>query len=482
MFFLKINDMLGRFSSFLASLFSFREPHLNFYGRYIWYKHVLHRKIFAKHNWRPNLFYIKCYLKNRESTNLLVQIDNKRQVKLTKIFKLNEGVNELSIPIRGELDGSENYRVFLTPLEEKNTIITFTWLDLLEIDDIKIPTHSKKIKLVAWDLDNTLWNGTLVENDAVEINEDAIKVIKELDRRGIINVILSKNNFEQAISKLKELGIEQYFVSFAINWGQKSENLKLVAERLNLGIDSFAFIDDNVRERLDMNEALPEVRVYDVCEISQLLAYQEFDVPITEESANRRKSYQNENNRQEYKAKFNDDYDAFLKNLDMSLLVVPVNDSNSNRCFELLSRSNQLNLSTNRYTEQEYNSLVQDDNNLCLAFRCRDKFGDYGLISFISLRFIDSEIEILDFVISCRVARKKVEDAIILSLKPILLRRGIKSISAKLIRTNKNYPIEDVFNNLPFEIKEKNDKYVLYFMSDINVLNQQDIISVDYEL
>jgi FkbH-like protein len=478
-----VNDFLGCFSGFLASMFSFKEPHLNFYGRYTYYKYVLHRKVFAKHNWKPNVFYVKCYLENKDEINFLIQIDKENEIKYTKIFKLEKGVNEISIPINGELDGDVNYRVFVTPLEETNTIITFTWIDFLEVYKTgKAVKHAKKVKLVAWDLDNTLWYGTLVENENVQINKEAIDTIKELDRRGIINVVLSKNNYEQALSKLKEFNIDKYFVSFAINWGQKSENLKSVGERLNLGLDSFAFIDDNVREREDMSVALPEVRIYDEKEISTLLIYDEFNVPITEESSKRRLSYQNEENRQEYKANFSKNYDEFLRNLKMELSVLPINKDNRDRCYELLSRTNQLNLSTNRYTNEEYNALLENKENLCVAFKCKDKFGGYGIISFLSMHIKGDCAEILDFVISCRIAKKKVEETIVYSLKPLLLGKGIKSMEACLIKTSKNKPIEDVFNCLPFVIKENNDKFIVYYMKDINTIKEQDIIQILYEL
>ena len=205
-----------------------------------------------------------------------------------------------------------------------------------------------------------------------------------------------------------------------------------------------------------MNAALPEVHIYSEKQINNLLDLPEFEVPITEESSRRRQSYLNEANREKYHAQFNDNYDSFLKGLQMVLRIEYLTDITYERGYELLSRSNQLNLSTNRYTNDEYKKLTSDKNNLCFVFRCQDKFGDYGIISFMSIRINDNQAQIIDFVISCRIAKKKVENAIMYAIKSLLQKKGITRLNAHLIITNKNKPIIDVFNELPFKKKEYN--------------------------
>lgn len=107
----------------------------------------------------------------------------------------------------------------------------------------------QKIKCVVWDLDNTLWDGILTEGDDVQLRDGIIDIIKTLDERGILQSVASKNNFEDAYKKLEELGVAEYFLYPQINWNPKSEAVKKIAENINLGIDSFAFIDDSEFER-----------------------------------------------------------------------------------------------------------------------------------------------------------------------------------------------------------------------------------------
>lgn len=422
-------------------------------------------------------FLVNCYLRDKKTVPLMVQID-KDEILYSQIHTLTEGENVIKIPVKGIL--KIGARVFVSPLDETDTTIYFRWLDFV-IEDTQLGSDeqpSPKVKVVAWDLDNTLWKGTLVNNTNVRLNEAALVVIKELDRRGILNTICSKNDGEPAIAKLKELGIEEYFLYPAINWGQKSENLKAIAQRLNLGINSFAFIDDNIREREEIAQALPMVRIFSDTEILDLLSHDEFDVSVTETSKKRRQLYLQESKRDTLKANFNDNYDDFLRSLEMVLTVESINKANKGRCYELLSRSNQLNLSTNRYTEEEYDALISSADKLCYAFRVSDKFGEYGIVGFLSLKINGREAQIIDLVISCRIAKKKIENAIIRSLRDKLISLGVESIFANLVITKKNGPLMDVFEELPFNVKVEDDDHVIYELDDISDISEESIITI----
>lgn len=430
-----------------------------------------------------DFFYVDCFLSNKDNVQLLVQMDNAERIIYTHIFRLTKGENVLKIaPPKGLSVGS---RIFITPIEETNTIIYFRWLDFVKVKehsnaltDMKEDLFADKVKVVAWDLDNTLWKGTLINNDKIEINQDALKVIQEFDKRGILNTICSKNDYSVATAKLRELGIIDYFLYPAINWGQKSENLKAIAQQLNLGINAFAFIDDNVREREEVKQALPMVRVFSDTEITSLLNKDCFDVPITETSSKRRLLYMEDAERNELKAYYNNNYDDFLRSLGMVLTVEYVDYNNKERCYELLSRSNQLNLSTNRYTREEYDCLLSNHHNVCLAFRVSDKFGDYGIVAFMSLSIQQSTAKIIDFVISCRIAKKKVENAIIFSLRDLLGNKGVKSIVADLIKTKKNSPLIDVFKELPFVTLSENSESIQYQLNNLSTIGDEGIIQI----
>ena len=283
----------------------------------------------------------------------------------------------------------------------------------------------------------------------------------------------------EALAQIEEFSLRDYFLYPAINWGQKSENLKEIAEQLNLGVNSFAFVDDNVREREEVIHALPMVRVFADTEIGDLLCKEEFDVPITETSKKRRLLYLEDAKRNTLKATYSDNYDDFLRSLEMVLTVERISDKNRERCYELLSRSNQLNLSTNRYTEEEYDALLNNPSNICLAFRVADKFGDYGIVSFMSLHIEGMMARIMDLVISCRIAKKKVENAIVRSLKPLLVEKGVVSIEAQLIVTKKNSPLVSVFKDLPFDIIDESPELIHYQLKNVEDIDDDNIIAIE---
>ena len=168
----------------------------------------------------------------------------------------------------------------------------------------------------------------------------------------------------------------------------------------------------------------------------------------------RRQSYVIEEKRKLSKTKFNSDYESYLRDLELRLEVKHVGDKKlKERCYELLSRSNQLNLSTNRYDWESYEYLLST--NTCFAFRCYDKFSDYGTIGFISINMNGENVEILDLVISCRVAQKKVEDAMICAVIQYSENMGCTTLRASLKHTKKNKPIANVLDSLPFTIIQK---------------------------
>ncbi len=480
----RINACLSKFAFLTAHALRFLFPNYGPYSRFNRYKNLGLAK-FGTTDERFDLLYIDCQLIDKEQVQLLIQIDQHKRVLFSQMFTLKKGNNQLSIDLSSLDMNAALTRIFITPMnEETDTTIVFTWLDLFKLKKSPMADVEKsadKVKVVVWDLDNTLWNGTLVNDSNVTLNEEALLVIKALDQRGILNSIVSKNDYQPAFEKLKELNIDEYFLCPAINWGQKSLNIKEIAKRLNLGINSFAFIDDNIREREEVKTALPMVRVYNEKNLLQLLTRDEFDVPISESSQKRRLSYIQEVSRKQFAEGFSDNYDAYLKNLEMTVEVYPVTPQNQKRCYELVSRSNQLNLSTNRYTEEEFQQLLTRKDIKAYAFGCRDKFGNYGIISFLSIQIVGAQGVIVDFVVSCRVAKKKVENAIITSLKKILPSYGITSLTAHLIRTKKNGPLSEVFRELPFNVLSDDEQQTVYELPDLQRITDNQLISISYQ-
>jgi FkbH-like protein len=351
--------------------------------------------------------------------------------------------------------------------------LIFTWLDFVVFRDAGRRSASspaappaaaraatgaaapaEKVKCVAWDLDNTLWRGTLVESapEELELDPGAAELVRRLDERGILQTIVSKNNHDDAWAVLNKHGLADYFLFPAINWGQKSLNLKQVAEQLNINIDTFAMIDDSDFERAEIAAALPQVRVYPETAIGTLLRRPEFDVTVTELSRQRRLTYLNNIQRDRARETFAGDYEEFLRSCGMRLrLFVPERRGDVERCLELIQRSNQLNLSSRRYAAAEFGALLAREGVLCVALHCADRFGDYGIVGFSSVDEARDEPLVLDFVLSCRVAQKRVEHSYFQWLADRQALRGRRRLRAVFTRTAKNAALFRVFEETPFE-------------------------------
>jgi FkbH-like protein len=278
-----------------------------------------------------------------------------------------------------------------------------------------------------------------------------VETIKDLDRRGIIHTVVSKNDHDAAWAVIERCGLKDYFIHPAINWAPKSVNVKQVAKRINIGTDSIALIDDSAFERAEVSETLPEVRVYSEKDIRRLPELPEFDIPVTAMSLQRRHSYLTEMERDRIREGYGDNYESFLKSCGMELRIfIPTSGPDKKRCWELLQRSNQLNLSSRRYTESEFEELLLKPGVLCLAMDCTDRFGGYGIVGFSS---IDESLDVprlVDFAMSCRVAQKRVEHALFQWLAERVKRMNRRALTATLKKTHKNSPLVEVFKALPF--------------------------------
>lgn len=310
---------------------------------------------------------------------------------------------------------------------------------------------AKFVKCVAWDLDNTVWKGILVE-DGVEkliLNETAVKTIKELDKRGIVHTIVSKNDYDPAWAALEKFGIAEYFIFPHINWLPKSGNLQAVAKEININLNTFAFIDDSSFERGEVGEKCPQVRIFKDTDILSLLDRPEFNPPVSAESAGRRLSYQKEMQRVAAAAVFDGDYEAFLESCKIELSffdLMGAKDADYERCYELIQRSNQLTLTGNRYSQDEFKALVVADGIKAWGIRCKDRFGDYGIIGCVVVSDeTGGKWRVKEFVMSCRVAKKGCEAKAIGWVKKEI---GAKKLIADIVDTGRNGALREAFKDI----------------------------------
>lgn len=260
-----------------------------------------------------------------------------------------------------------------------------------------------KIKVVFWDLDDTLWKGTLSEDNSVEIIDNRIDIIRELNKRGIISSIISKNNFDRAKEKLCEFGVWDCFVFPKIAFTAKGEMIKQALSDMNLREDNACFIDDNefnLREAEFYNPKISIIRA-DLCD--DILELSEFEGKNDKELSRLRQYKQLEKKVDaKHLASSNE---TFLKNSNIRIELIPYSEKYLHRIAELCERTNQLNFTKNRMNREQLSELFKDKNHETKIIHVMDNFGDYGLVGFYSL----NNKRLIHFVFSCRIMNMGIE-------------------------------------------------------------------------
>lgn len=237
------------------------------------------------------------------------------------------------------------------------------------------------VKLLVWDLDDTLWEGTLLEGDDVRLRPGVTEVLAELDRRGILHSIASRNDPEAARAALERLGVADYFLYPQIHWGAKSESIRAIAEAVNLGIDALAFVDDQEFECAEVCHVHPGVLAFRASEIPTLLDRPELTPRfITDESRLRRQMYRAEMERKEIELRHDGPQEEFLASLGMRFTIAPAARVDLQRAEELTVRTNQLNATGRTYSYDELDRFRRSPDHLLLVASLEDRFGTYGKI------------------------------------------------------------------------------------------------------
>jgi len=328
-------------------------------------------------------------------------------------------------------------------------------------------------KVVAVDLDNTLWDGVIGEDgpDGIRPRTAFLKELKALKDRGVLLVILSKNNEDEGLEGLEGLTKED-FVTWRIDWNEKADNLKAVATELNLGTDAFVFVDDNPAERLKMKTLLPEVAV--AAFPPNLAAYfPEGDV--TDEDKRKTEEYKAEAKRQalreklllgephrEYAVSPRSDFSPqrLAEALGLWVEVHEMKEGEVVRVVQLSQRANQFNVCTNRLSEEEVRRRAAEG--LVVTCQAGDDFGDQGLVVFAVCEMKDGVARITDWTMSCRVAGRGIEECFEEALEGILKERNVRELTAVWKDSEKNVPVRDLFDRLGFARTETSESVRRY--------------------
>jgi len=335
-----------------------------------------------------------------------------------------------------------------------------------------------RVKCLIWDLDNTLWQGTLAETDRVVPDPRALVVLKALDERGILQSIASKNDGELGMTKLKEHGLDTFFLYPEINWGPKSESVTRIVEALNIGMDSIAFVDDQPFEREEVAFSHPSVLCLDAADMDTLLDMPELNPRfITSDSAIRREMYRNDAHRNQLEEHYEGPKESFLASLEMIFEIAPAQEEDLRRAEELTVRTNQLNTTGITYSYEQLQALCDDKDHRLLIAGLDDKYGTYGRIGLVLLELHANEWRIKLLLMSCRVMARGVGTIMINYLKREAKAQGV-ALRADFVHTDRNRMMYITYKFAGFKEMEKKDKRVLLEANMDAIADDPDYVRV----
>lgn len=312
---------------------------------------------------------------------------------------------------------------------------------------------SKKIKLVVWDLDDTIWDGVLVESNKVSLKPGIEKVIRTLDERGILQSIASKNDYEFAMSKLQAFGIAEYFLYPEIHWNAKSHSLEQIQKNINIGMDSIAFIDDQDFELEEVKSVHSNVTCIHAYEYQNILDYPSLNPRfITVDSKRRRQMYVDDYKRKKAEDEYNGPSESFLASLNMRFSIYSAEEEDLKRAEELTIRTNQLNATGKTLSYEELNQLRQSDMYELIVCELEDKYGSYGKIGLALINKNENDWKLEMMLMSCRVVSRGV-GTVLLNYIMKEAKRNHKSLLADFRDTGRNRMMNVSFRLAGFKEK-----------------------------
>jgi len=356
--------------------------------------------------------------------------------------------------------------------------LDFTAKVAKNIVDIILSIAGKIKKCLILDLDNTMWGGIIGDDGMENIQIGDLGIgkafselqawIKQLKQRGIILAVCSKNTesiakepFEKhpdMVLKLDDISI------FVANWESKVDNIRYIQSVLNIGFDSMVFLDDNPFERELIKKEIPSVVVPDLPEdpsryLNFLRGINLFETAsFSEEDAERTRQYQEEAKRTVFKESHKSEEDYYIS-LDMTSEVKLFDKFSTPRVAQLTQRSNQFNVRTVRYNEQDITNIISAPGYMTFSFDLKDRFGDHGLIAALILKQQQNALFIDTWVMSCRVLKRGMEQFIINEIVKVAQSKNIKTIIGEYLPTPKNVIVKDLYSSLNFH--NNNNLWVL---------------------
>jgi len=344
-----------------------------------------------------------------------------------------------------------------------------------------MPLSGRVAKAVVVDLDNTLWGGVIGEDGMTGIKvgseypgaayQALQRALLDLSRRGILLAVCSKNNMDDAMEALDQhpgmLIRAKDFAALRINWTDKAQNLREIAEELNIGIDSLAFVDDNRFEREQVRAALPEVTVIELPHDPLGYAAAVRNCPLFErlslsaEDRQRTTMYAEQRQRAGAEQNFQSKED-FFRFLEQEVDIAPVSDATLSRVAQLTQKTNQFNMTTRRYTEQQIAEMSSNPEWEILSIKVKDRFGDHGLVGVAISHRQGEQCEVDTLLMSCRVIGRTIETAFLAVVAERAAARGCKQLVGRFLPTKKNAPARDFYAQHGFSRHDSNGDGTLW--------------------
>lgn len=369
-----------------------------------------------------------------------------------------------------------------------------------ELSKLIYSIKNVKKKCLVLDLDNTLWGGILGEDGVknIKLSNDYTgeiflsfqKYIKTLSDNGVILALCSKNNLkdvEECFKERKDLFLKFKDFSFKkINWKPKYQNINKISEEMNIGKDSIVFFDDSKFERDQMKKFNPEINVIEVPEdphnyINALddSAFFYSNKDLTKEDLKKKHQYELIGKAKLLKDNFSDDdIDEYLKSLKMKIFLSSVNNNNFERSVQMLNKINQFNLTTKRYSGSEFKSYLKNNKNFSLVIKVKDKFGNHGNVGLVTCIIKNKNLIIDNFVLSCRVLGRKIENLILKEIENFGKQKKIEKIFGIYQKSKKNSQCKNFYIQNGFK-KENNNKFI--FNINKNKINSKSFAKIIYE-
>jgi FkbH-like protein len=359
----------------------------------------------------------------------------------------------------------------------------------------------KRKKCLVVDLDNTLWGGVIGEDgiDGIVLGQskegarfrDIQLRLREIKDTGVLLAVVSKNNEDDALNAIRNhpemILREDDFVRIQANWNLKSDNIVELSRQLNIGIDAFAFLDDNPAERSEVQARLPEVAVIEplhhleIFESDVIGAYQDYfaTLALTEEDRSKTEEYLSEKRRQELRAGTSS-VEEYLASLGIKVALRHAGKSDIERVAQLTQKTNQYNLTTKRYSVADIAAMCEDSSYRVYVATASDKFGNSGIILVAIVRVKGTRAELDSFLMSCRVMGRRIEYAILGSIEKEMQVEGVTAIIGYYVRTTKNTPVERFLDMAGYRMtSECSDGSKTYCKEPIEPLAVPDFIKME---